>query len=71
MVRQISLLRQERCNRHHRTEKSAQENGHRHDTGAARGRINLNKKGGRGEERGGEEQRNAAGETALGFRLSL
>ena len=33
---------------------SAHENGHRHDTGAARGRINLNLWGERGEA-GGED----------------
>jgi hypothetical protein len=48
---------------------TAQENGHRYDTGAARGRINLNKKGERGEERGGEDQMNAAGETPLLFQF--
>lgn len=44
---------------------TAQENGHRYDTGAARGRINLNKTGERGEERGGEDEMTAAGETAF------
>ena len=48
---------------------TAQENGHRYDTGAARGRINLNQKGERGEERGGEDQMSGAGATPLCFQF--